>query len=348
MMRWLDLKPYGERDDDGFLADMNALTEHHVQGCQTYRRILKSWKPADRIATLPFLHVELFKHLELRTQSHGIRHHRTLLSSSTSGNTASKIILDNKSSILQSRSSNLILREFLSAGQRPLIVLDNAGSLRRRGEVSARVAAALALRPFATEIHFALSDGNNDLYVDWDKIRSLLENNDSILVYGFTTMLWEGWGEMLEKETVSLNLEGKTVDFVHSGGWKRLEGSRIERNRFDDALLKDLSTESRVIEYYGLVEQVGIVYPRCSQGFFHVPIWADVLVRDSYTGESVEGEVGQLQLMNLLAYGSPYHNVLTEDMGKIIGERCNCGRSGKKFELLGRIPRAELRGCANV
>lgn len=348
MTRWLDLNPYGERDDDGFLADMNALTEHHVQGCPVYRRILESWKPADRIASLPFLHVELFKHLELRTKTHGIRHHRTLFSSSTSGNKASKVILDSKSSVLQSKSSSLILREFLSAGQRPLIVLDNAESLRRKGEVSARVAAALSLRPFATEIHFVLSDRDKGLYVDWDKVRSLLESNDSILVYGFTSILWEGWGEILEKEAVSLNLKGKTIDFVHSGGWKKLEGSRIERDRFDDALLKDLSTESRVIEYYGLVEQVGIVYPRCSEGFFHVPIWADVLVRDSYTGESVEEEIGQLQLMNLLAYGSPYHNVLTEDMGRIIEERCNCGRSGKKFELLGRIPRAELRGCANV
>jgi hypothetical protein len=52
--------------------------------------------------------------------------------------------------------------------------------------------------------------------------------------------------------------------------------------------------------------------------------------------------------MNLLAWGAPYHNVLTEDLGKLVPGECDCGRKGKRFEFVGRVPKAEMRGCANV
>ena len=49
-----------------------------------------------------------------------------------------------------------------------------------------------------------------------------------------------------------------------------------------------------------------------------------------------------------LARGAPYFSVLTEDLGRIVPGDCACGRSGRRFELLGRVPKAEIRGCANV
>jgi phenylacetate-coenzyme A ligase PaaK-like adenylate-forming protein len=127
-----------------------------------------------------------------------------------------------------------------------------------------------------------------------------------------------------------------------------LEALRVERSEFEGALTRDLHPASRVTDYYGLVEQVGIIYPLCEAGARHVPVWADVLVRDPYTLRALENEPGQIQSMNPLAYGAPYHSVLSEDMGRIIPGDCPCGRAGKRFELLGRMPQAELRGCANV
>jgi len=93
---------------------------------------------------------------------------------------------------------------------------------------------------------------------------------------------------------------------------------------------------------------VGVIYPLCEHGMRHVPVWAEVLVREPYALRSVEDEPGQIQLMIVLAWGAPYHSVLSEDMGRILPGNCPCGRSGKRFELLGRMPHAELRGCANV
>jgi phenylacetate-coenzyme A ligase PaaK-like adenylate-forming protein len=127
-----------------------------------------------------------------------------------------------------------------------------------------------------------------------------------------------------------------------------MEAQRVERARFDGALTRDLHPDSRVVDYYGMVEQVGMIYPLCERGFRHVPIWADVLVRDVYTLRVVDDQPGQIQLLNTLAHGAPYHSVLSEDMGRTVPGHCECGRSGKRFELLGRMPQAELRGCANV
>ncbi len=83
-------------------------------------------------------------------------------------------------------------------------------------------------------------------------------------------------------------------------------------------------------------------------GWRRVPVWADVLARDSHRHAVVEDAPGQLQLMNLTPHGAPYHSFLTEDVGPVSGTPCPRGRSGRRFRLIGRLPNAETRGCANV
>ncbi len=73
-----------------------------------------------------------------------------------------------------------------------------------------------------------------------------------------------------------------------------------------------------------------------------------MIVRDPWTLEPLVGATGQLQLINVLAYGAPYQSVLTEDLGEAVDGPCPCGRPGRRFRLAGRVPKAEVRGCANV
>ena len=41
--------------------------------------------------------------------------------------------------------------------------------------------------------------------------------------------------------------------------------------------------------------------------------------------------------------------ILTEDIGIIHGiDNCKCGKLGKYFSVLGRVPDSELRGCSDV
>ena len=94
--------PYGPRDDAAFLTEMVALTRRHLDGCPAYAHMWESWSGADEVADLPWVHVGVFKHLDLRTA--GAEHQRTLLSSSTSGR-SSRVVLDAESSERQAQSS---------------------------------------------------------------------------------------------------------------------------------------------------------------------------------------------------------------------------------------------------
>ena len=351
----LDQPPYAGRDEAGFLAEMNALTWHHLAGCPEYPQVWPGFPAggAARVEDLPFLHVGLFKHLALTTRAEGLRHERTLLSSATTGGNSSRIVLDADSSALQSRSSQAILEDFLGPSQRQLLVLDHPSSLRRRGEVSARVAAAMSLRPLARDIHFLLATPEEPASLKTDALAALLAEtgpDEGVLIYGFTWMLHLGWRSERFPDALREALRGRRVDFVHSGGWKKLESLKVGRAEFDARLLDGLHPASRVLDFYGLVEQVGIVYPLCPAGFRHVPRWADVLARDPFTAAPLgPGAAGQLQLLNAISRGAPYHSVLTEDLAALEppGD-CPCGRAGKRFTLLGRVPKAESRGCANV
>ncbi len=345
-----DAAPYAPRDDAEFLEAMNELTRFHRGGCAPYRKILGDRPDAASIDALPFLHVGLFKRLELVTAAPELRHGRMLHSSATSSNQPSRIALDDESSALQARSTQLVLEDFLGVDRKPLLILDSARSLLARGQVSARLAAALSLKPLSTGLHFLLSDPMDPASLKLDVLDRALEHTDGsgVMLYGFTWLLWLAFTEGEGADLLAERLGGQRVQFVHSGGWKKLESLKIAPETFDERLLASVGPESSVLDFYGLAEQVGIIYPRCSEGFRHAPRWADVRVRDPHSLEALTDRPGLLQLMNVLPRGAPYHNVLTEDLAELKPGPCACGRAGTRFRLLGRVPKAELRGCANV
>lgn len=340
--------PYAPRAETDFLKEMNELTAFHRAHCETYRRIWPCEQPASNLADLPWLHVGLFKRLDLVTRNDELQHERTLSSSATSSGVASRIALDKSSSARQAASSAAILSDFLGSDQRPLLVLDSARSLIARSAVSARIAAAMCLRPIASDMHFLLGDANDPSSLDWDLFEAQLRSHEELLIYGFTWMLWLALGAADIPEKIHDRMRHVRMRFVHSGGWKKLEAERIDRSDFDRKLLDRSANHSTVTDFYGLVEQVGIIYPLCDAGYRHAPRWADILVRDPWTMAPLEDDVGLLQLMNTLPQGAPYHNVLTEDLGRIVPGSCGCGRAGTRFVLEGRVPKSELRGCANV
>jgi hypothetical protein len=346
MNQLLSYPVYGERDDSLFIEQMNNITLHHLKGCPEFARIYPKWSKAKSISDIPFVHVGLFKHLDLKTRGEFIKHERVVHSSATSGK-SSLISTDEYSSKLQSESIIKILTSFLGEGKRPLLILDSVKSLYNR-EVSARVAAAMILRPLASDIQFLLENADDPKSLKWSTVEEVLDSNDEIIIYGFSWILWLAWANQSIPANIKKQLSDKKIHFVHSGGWKKLEEIKVNHSTFNAKLLKGMDKASQVIDFYGLVEQLGIIYPLCQYGARHVPVWADVIVRDSYTLKPLyEGE-GQLQLLNTLAYGAPYHSVLTEDLGRLLNGTCECGRKGRRFQLVNRIPKAELRGCANV
>ena len=107
---------------------------------------------------------------------------------------------------------------------------------------------------------------------------------------------------------------------------------------------------NKVINYYGLIEQTGSIFlesPEC--GYFHTSIFSDIIVRDSMFNIMKKNQKGLVQLISVLPTSYPGHNILTEDVGEIIGENdCECGRGGKYFLIHGREKKSEIRGCSDV
>lgn len=348
MSQLLARPPYAERDDTVFLSELNALTAHHLRWCPPFAAIAQGHVlPAANIAELPFVHVGLFKRMSLVSQAPDSKVLRTVLSSATSG-VASRVQLDEKSSQFQANSSQAILADFIGAQQRQLLVLDSAQSLRSRHEFGARIMAAMSLKPFATAVFFLLKDAGSPDGFSVTQLECALKPGGDLIVYGFSWILWQAWVGTHIPADLRQELSHRKIAFVHSGGWKKLEDQKVDHATFDAALLGGAAAGSVVVDYYGLVEQMGIVFPMCEYGSRHVPRWASVLVRDSWTHAPLESDAGQLQLINTISFGSPCHSVLTEDMGQLLPGDCPCGRKGQRFTLLGRVPKAELRGCANV
>jgi hypothetical protein len=99
-----------------------------------------------------------------------------------------------------------------------------------------------------------------------------------------------------------------------------------------------------------MVEKVGSVFLEGDDGYLYPPNFADVIVRDPYTFEEVApGRTGVLEVLSALPRSYPGHCLLTEDLGVVQAiDSPACGRFGKAFSVLGRIPDAELRGCSDV
>ena len=105
-----------------------------------------------------------------------------------------------------------------------------------------------------------------------------------------------------------------------------------------------------MLDYYGMVEQTGAIHMACEHGHLHAPVWADVLIRRAEDFSLAEpGETGLIEVVSVLPRSYPGHVLLTEDQGRVLGEDdCPCGRKGKYFEVLGRVRRAETRGCSDT
>ena len=83
--------------------------------------------------------------------------------------------------------------------------------------------------------------------------------------------------------------------------------------------------------------------------YLHTSIFSDIFIRDKNFNILKKKQKGMIQLMSLLPSSYPGHNILTEDVGELIGEDdCKCGLKGKYFKVHGRLKDAELRGCSDV
>jgi hypothetical protein len=335
--------------EKALLDGLNSLTRHHTNACVPYGEILSAFGWRDRVAStlpeLPFIPVRLFKELSLKSiEADAVV--KTLTSSGTTSQRVSRIYLDKQTAAYQSRSLVRIVQHYLGKQRRPMLIVDTEAVLKDRSLFSARGAGIMGLSKFGRKHTYLLDE---QMALDVALLNDFLEEHQGqpIFIFGFTFMIWQ----YLYKELVRLE---KKVDLgnavlIHSGGWKKLEQERVTNQEFKRRLSERTGLE-QIVNFYGMVEQVGSIFMECEEGYLHTPSFADVIVRNPLGLEPLPlGEEGLIQVLSLLPHSYPGHSLITEDLGTIAGEDdCPCGKRGKYFLVKGRLPQAELRGCSDT
>ncbi|AXH98451.1 acyl-protein synthetase [Sporosarcina sp. PTS2304] len=327
---------------------LNELTKWHMEKCPEYRAMLQksgAIVEAETIGAVPYLPVQLFKLMDLKSVAHD-EVVKVLTSSGTTGQQVSKIYLDRETAVAQTKTLVDVMKPILGSKRLPMIILDTKSVLKDRKSFSARGAGILGFSNFGRKHFYALHD---DMSLDLEGLQAYLKEYEGqrILLFGFTFMIWQ----YVYKEAVARNVQldfGDSV-LIHGGGWKKLADEAVDTQTFNRLLSERLGIR-HVHNYYGMVEQVGSIFVECTHGYLHAPSYADVLIRDPITFDELPlGEKGLIQVVSELPKSYPGHSLLTEDVGTIIGiDDCACGWKGKYFTVAGRIPKAEIRGCSDT
>ena len=302
---------------------------------------------------IPFLPVSIFKEMDLRSIPEE-EVFKVITSSGTSGQRPSRIFLDGRTSSMQQQVLARIVAEDLGDRRLPCIMLDTRSVLRDRQHFSARGAGILGFSMFASRTCYALDE---NMQLNLEEIREFIETQrqkaldkgqePKFMLYGFTFMIWQYFVRALEEAHIKLDLSGSVL--IHGGGWKKLQAQAVSPEEFA-ARIRAVTGIETVRSYYGMAEQTGCICMECACGHLHTSAWSDVIIRrEKDYSVCGAGEPGVIQVLTPIAMSYPGHSLLTEDRGILLGEDdCPCGRKGKYFKVLGRLPKAEIRGCSDT
>jgi hypothetical protein len=327
------------------LESLSALVAHHRERCVEYDRILAATDrvgaPYPDLASLPWLPVRMFKNHQLKSIPDD-EVVKVLTSSGTTGE-VSRIYLDREAATAQTRMLSRTLQTVLGPRRLPMLVVDSKAVVSDRRSYSARGAGMLGLMNFGRDHVWVLDeDGKPDI----EALRGFLakHGDQPFLIFGFTFMVWL----YLYEAARDAGLDLSQGILIHSGGWKKLIDRAVDNKEFRHRLAADTGL-TKVYNFYGMVEQIGTIFLEGPDGgSLYCPDFADVIIRDPETWQPAPiGTPGLVELVSTLPTSYPGHVLLTEDLGVIHGVDDGVW-PGKRFSILGRLPRAEARGCSDT
>ncbi len=346
----LAARPYAlpQADRDALLGEgLRVLTAHHHAHCPAYRRIIDgAWAGRTafaRVEDAPYLPVALFKSQTLRSVPEAdVR--VVLTSSGTTGQAVSRVFLDTQTSVAQQRALANSLMHVLGPKRLPMLVIDTDAVFKDPRLMSARGAGVLGIMRYGRGHVFALGP---DLAPRLDAVRRFLDDlaGRPFFIFGFTFMVWASFHEAFREAGLDLS----NGILLHSGGWKKLADRAVDNDTFR-ASLRQAFGLTRIHNFYGMVEQIGTILLEGPRNLLYPPNFCDVIVRDPVDWTpAAPGRPGVIQVVSLLPHSYPGHSVLTEDLGVVDAvDTGEDGWFGKGIRILGRVPRAELRGCSDV
>ena len=353
----IKLEPYSLRSIEKnqiFLECMKQSVQFHYKNCDEYRDfcIKKKFDPFKKysIESIPFLPASIFKKLELLSVPKN-EIIRTIRSSSTSGNLPSIINLDKKTVKRQIIMLNSILKNYFGDEKLSFLIFDHDSTVNTNDlELSSRGSAIRGILGLSKDFSFLLND---DLELDLQKITDALETVDKkkTCIFGFTWLIYKILTKNKNKEIKKLFQNIDNPFIIHIGGWKKLTDESVDKKIFNNTLSNFFNTKpENIVDFYGITEQLGVVYPDCSEGNKHVPIFADILIRDIHNQKILPYRTpGFIQILCSVPNSYPGISILTDDIGEILGEDgCPCGRKGKYFLFTKRSEIADPKGCGDT
>ncbi len=327
-----------------FEKDIIALTKFHYSRSKEYKKIVDFLysKKINKLENVPFLPINLFKDLNLKSISNS-EVFKILHSSGTSGN-VSKIFLDKFNAQNQSKALNNIVSKFLGKERLPMLIVDKKTKYNKN-EFNAKIAAIVGFSIFGRNHHYLLNEKNE---IDYEGLKDFLIKfgHKKFLVFGFTSQIYENLIEKMENKKLSFDFRNGYL--LHGGGWKKMESKKINNRIFKMKLSKKLNF-LKIVNYYGLIEQTGSIFLECENcGNFATSEYSNILVRGNNFEILNDGKKGFIQLLSLLPTSYPGHSILTEDIGSIVKNNCKLCFRKKSFLVHGRVAKSETRGCSDT
>ena len=299
---------------------------------------------------IPPLPVQMFKYFDLETCPEE-EIHKILQSSGTTSSKRSRVPLNKLTAMNQTKALKSILSDYLGKKRRIFLVIDHEGMNRSLDSFSARTAGIRGLSIYSKKTFYLLVEEEGELKLNLPVIRDLIENYSDyeVYVFGFTYIIWSVFYEQIIRENIKLKF--KDIIIFHSGGWKKLKDRQVSKEIFSKSIGELFNTYPKnVLDFYGMAEQTGIIFVDCEYGNKHVPIFSQVIIRNTQTLQTCGiNEPGMIEVMSILADSYYGQAVLTEDMGYLVGvDDCPCGRKGRYFRFKSRVEKAEARGCGDT
>jgi hypothetical protein len=325
-----------------------SLHNHHIKSLfeKTGFNPDSNFFPED----VPAVPVTMFKEFNLETVPKDLIL-KTLRSSGTTGQIPSVIPLDKETMLNQTKALAGILSSFMGKQRRQFIVIDYEGINSPVHAFTARTAGVRGLSLYAKKTTFLLKESDGVLTLNPEALEEIsgFDPGQPIYAFGFTWIIWSVFvQEMLKRD---LKFLFKNFVLFHSGGWKKLSEQAVSKEEFSRQVAELFGTyPSSIIDFYGMAEETGIIFPDCLYGNKHTPIFSKIILRNLQTLQPCKpGETGLVEVMSVLPHSYYGQAVLTEDIGQVIGvDDCPCGRRGIYFRFVKRIQKADLRGCGDT
>lgn len=349
---------YSPEQQAAFLEALREELIYHYENNDMFRQFCdrKGFNPKEDIQDLesiPPVAVSVYKELGGMLNSVPKEDVSFALQSSATSGRPSTIMVDKTTSKRQAKAMVKVVGDFIGKERKPFLIMDIDPKSSNRHLLGARFAAVTGYLKFANKVgYFLNTDDMGVSYFDVEAMKSFLEDIDPdqpVVLFGFTYILYQNVLKAIEDSDVDIKLP-KGSKIIHIGGWKKLESEKISKELFNEKISKifGVNTED-VIDIYGFTEQMGLNYPDCQCGFKHTSAYTRVIVRDPVTREVLPpGKQGMLEFISPVPHSYPGNVVLTDDIGYLENGACPCGRGGQRFKIVGRLKKAEVRGCGDI